>query len=320
MKFHRNFPIHKKISIFAIIKFVKKKMEDNNQLIHNVSKTAIAQGTGEAVSNGFRILMNAIGIPQATIFTPLVRGATIGVMNTCYDDVTQRALSKMENEKVDIVTKTAIQTFMEFAEKDGVIAMNMQIEEGQLQYAYEVSEGLIMTAIRQSQKKKVEVLGRYYGKSFYKDKTDWQDMHQMISMVGNLTFRQIVMIRLISENFRDLDTKLFIHNPSACVEINRLKDYGIWQTSGAAFGINESWPLQLESIIPTDYSEKVNEALMLERLSEDDIKRTVESLWLSKEGTPERMLTEEEYKEFKRRTEWQELDRRGNIILDSGTY
>ena len=113
---------------------------------------------------------------------------------------------------------------------------------------------------------------------------------------------------------------MFIHNPSACVEINRLKDYGIWQTSGAAFGINESWDLQLESIIPTIYSEKVYEALMLDRLSEDDIKRTIESLKLSKEGTPERMLTEEDYKEVKNRTEWQRLDQEGNIkALKEGT-
>lgn len=295
-------------------------MREKQQLIHNVSKTALAQETGEIVSEGFRTLMSVIGIPQAIILSPLVRGATIGVMNTCYDDVTNRALSRMENEKVDIVTKTAIKTFMELAEKDGVIAMNVQIEEGELQYAYEAAEGIIMTSIRESQKKKIEVLGRYFGRALYKFDTDWQDMHQMMSMVGNLTFRQIVMIKLISEEFKDLDNKLFIHNPSACVEINRLKDYGIWQTSGAAFGINESWDLQLESIIPTIYSEKVYEALMLDRLSEDGIKRTIESLKLSKEGTPERMLTEEDYKEVKNRTEWQRLDQEGNIIIDSGTY
>lgn len=197
------------------------------QLLHNTTKSALAQGVGVVVSKGFGLLMTAIGMPEAAIMTPLVRGATIGVMNTCYDDITHRALSKIENQKVDYVMQIAIQTFMDFAEKDGVTAMTMQIEEGQLQYAYEVSEGLILTAIRQSERKKVEVLGRYYGRSFYKGDTDWQDMHQMMTMVGNLTFRQIVMIKLISEGFKGVDIKLFIHNPYACVEINRLKDYGI---------------------------------------------------------------------------------------------
>lgn len=277
-------------------------MSNRSKLINNASKNALAQGAGAAVSKGFGLLMTAIGVPEATILTPLVRGATIGVMNTCYDDITHRALSRIESSKVDLVSQTALHTFMELAEKDGVTAMNMQIEDGQLQYAYEVSEGLILTAIRQSQKKIVEVLGRYYGRSFYKGDTDWQDMHQMMSMVGNLTFRQIVMIRLISEGFKGLDTKMFIHNPYACVEINRLKDYGIWQTEGAAFGINESWDLQLDSIIPTIYSDKVCEALMLDKLSDEDVKRIIDSLHLTTEGTPQTMLTEEDYKAH---TTWQ---------------
>lgn len=265
------------------------------RLIDNASKNAIAQGAGAVVSKGFGLLMTAIGVPEAAILTPLVRGATIGVMNTCYDDFTHRALSKIEDDRVDLVSKTALQTFMELAEKDGVTAMSMQIEEGQLEYAYEVSEGLIMTAIRQSQRKKVEVLGRYYGRSFYKGDVDWQDMNQMMTMVGNLTYRQIVMIRLISEEFKVHDSNLFIHNPSACVEINRLKDYGIWHTEGAAFGINESRAIQLKSIHPTVYAEKVCEALMLDRLSDDDMQRTLESLKLTIEGTPQEVLTQDDY-------------------------
>ena len=288
----------------------------DKSLIHNTTKNALAQGAGAVVSKGFAALMTTIGVPEAAILTPLVRGATIGVMNTCYDDIIHRSLSRIESSKVDLVSQTALQTFIELAEKDGVTAMNMQIEDGQLQYAYEVSEGLILTAIRQSQKKVVEVLGRYYGRSFYKGDVDWQDMHQMINMVGNLSLRQIVLIKLISEGFKDIDGKLFISNPSACVEVNRLKDYGIWQTEGASFGINDSWAIQLNSIISTIYSDKVCEVLMLDRLSEDDIKRTIDSLQLTSEGTPQTMLTEEDYKAH---TTWQ-VDGEKLILPDGKTY
>jgi hypothetical protein len=78
--------------------------------------------------------------------------------------------------------------------------------------------------------------------------------------------------------------------------VNRLRDYGIWLTEGAAFGIDESGTIQLKSIIPSRYSDKVYEALMLDRLSEDDVQRTIDSLDLKTEGTPQRMLTEEDYK------------------------
>ena len=127
-------------------------------------------------------------------------------------------------------------------------------------------------------------MGRYYGRQFYKGNIDWQDMHQMITMAGSLTLRQLIMIRLIADDFKGLDTKSFIGNPSACVEINRLLDYGIWQKDGAAFSINDSIAPQLADIISTPYSKEVSEALMLDRLSEEDIQRTIYSLNLKTEG------------------------------------
>ena len=161
------------------------------------------------------------------------------------------------------------------------------------------------------------MIGRYYGGEFYKHggNIDFQDMHQMITMVGMLTFRQIVLIRLIAEGFKEVNTELFISNPSACVEVNRLRDYGIWKTEGAAFGINESGRIQLKSVIPTEYSAIVCESLMLEKLSDDDVRRTIESLRLTDDGTPQEVLTMEEYRQH---TEWQEFDEAGNLVLDGG--
>lgn len=270
-------------------------MDDNSKLINNVARTALAQGSGVAVSKGFASLMLAVGFPEAAVLTPFVRGATIGLMNTLYDDVTKRSLSERENEKVDLLSKTSLQTFMELAEKDGVTAISMQIDEGQLQYAYEVSEDLMLTAIRQSQQKKVEILGRYYGGSFYKGNIDWQDMHQIIMMAGTLTFRQIVLIRLICEGFGGVSQEMFITKPSACVEINRMQDYGLWMTDMAMFKDDSSAKIQIKLLKPTEYAKMVYDALMLEKLSDEDIKRTLDSLMISDKGEPAEGITKEDY-------------------------
>ena len=76
----------------------------------------------------------------------------------------------------------------------------------------------------------------------------------MINMAGTLTLRTLVVIRLIVESFDSIDKSLFISNQSACVEINRLKDYGIWKTTSATFGINESSSIQLADLVPTEYA------------------------------------------------------------------
>lgn len=271
-------------------------MKDKNNLTINVAKSTLAHGAGAVVSKAFGALMTTVGLPEAVVLTPLVRGATIGVVNKYYDDFTNRMLSTIESQKLDLFSQTAVQTFFDLAERDGVTPMQQQIEEGQLQYAYEAAEGAMLTAIRQSQRAKIKILGRYFGSQLYQDNINWQDMHQILNMADALTFRQLVMIRLIAEDFKGLNKKLFISNPTACVEINRLLDFGIWQTAGAQLGINKSWKIQLESIIPTIYSDEVCKSLMLENLSEDDINEAIRSLSLATGGTPEEMLTAEDYK------------------------
>lgn len=289
-------------------------MEEKNKVIHSVIRTSLAQGTGVAVSKGFASLMIAVGFPEAAVLTPLVRGATIGLMNNLYDDVKKRSLSERENIKVDLLSKTSLQTFMDLAEKDGVTAWTMQIDEGQLQYAYEVSEDLMLTAIRQSQQKKVEILGRYYGRSFYKGNIDWQDMHQIIMMAGTLTFRQIVLIRLICERFGGISPEMYITNPSACVEINRMQDYGLWMTDMVKYKDDSSAKIQIKLIKPTEYAKMVHDALMLEKLSEEDIKRTIESLAISDEGEPAEGITKED---FEAATMWHYDEKEEEAIVGS---
>ena len=249
-----------------------------------ISKNITSQIAEATIDTAFGALAVSAGFPEIALL-PLVKGLVLGLIENCYNDYAQRTLSIRETKKLNQVSKVALQTFHELAEKDGVEAWKLNIDASYAEHAYEVAEHATMEAIRQSESAKVDILGRYYGQSFYKRETNWQDMHQMISMVGSLTLRQIVMIRLISEGFKGLDSKLFITNPSACVEINRLKDYGIWQTTGAAFGINESVLPSLEDIIETNYVNQVSEALMLEHLSEEDVLRTIDSLKLSETVT-----------------------------------
>lgn len=262
-----------------------------------ITKSVIEEFAGTVTETGFMALAAALGLslPATLISVPLAKGLVVGLLENCFNDCSQMTLSVNEKKKLNQVSSVALQTFWELAEKDGVKAWEMCIDPAYIDYSYEVAEHATLEAIRQSEKKKIDILGRYYGRKFYKGGHDWQDMHQMITMAGSLTLRQLVMIRLISEGFPGIDEKLYISNPSACVEINRLKEYGIWQTSGAAFGINESDSIRIDRLVPTKYSEQVNEELMLDKLSENDVKRVIDSLRLTAEGISHSELTEDDF-------------------------
>lgn len=248
------------------------------------SKEIISELAGAAVDTGFNALALAAGFPAVAIAAPLAKGLIVGLIRNCYNDCAQRTLSVRESEKLNRMSAIALQTFRELAEKDNVYAWERAIDPEYIDYAYEVAEHATLEGIKQSERAKLDIIGRYYGRQLYKGFTDWQDMHQIITMTGQLTLRQIVMIRLIAEGFPGIDKELCITNPSACVETNRLLDYGIWRTEGAAFGINDSGSIRLSFLRSTDYAKKVKDALMLDQLSEEDVKRTVESLGLREKG------------------------------------
>ena len=253
-------------------------------------KTICPDIAGAAVDAGFRALAISAGFPAASIVAPFAKGLIVWLIQNCYNDCVQRTLSLREFDKLNQMSAVALQTFRELAEQDNVYALEKPIDPAYIDYAYEVAEHATLESIRQSERAKVDIIGRYYGRQLYKGFADWQDMHQIITMTGMLTLRQLVMIRLIAEGFPGIDRELFITNPSACVETNRLLDYGIWYTEGAAFGVNDSGSICLSYLRPTEYSKMVSEALMLDQLSEEDVKRTVDSLDLRAVGAKRKTM------------------------------
>lgn len=290
-----------------------------NKQVNSVMRNALTQLMGNLTDVGFTALLSSANLPASLTLSmaqAVARGALQGVMQNCYDDVRARMLSVREIEKHDHFFDVAERIYFE------LVAQNYDTSAGQtyvlgdeyIEQLREIAEHASIEAMRESQAKKIDVLGWYYGGEFFRNgpNLNFDEMHQIVSMVSALTFRQIVLIRLIEEGFKGLDENLYVTEPTMCVEINRLKDYGIWQTEGATFGINESWHIQLKTIIPTHYSEKVCKVLLLDKLSEEDIKRAIDGMELKPEGSPMKMLTEDDYRKH---TEWQILDKNGNIKI-----
>ena len=268
-------------------------------MVDEIKRNIINETAGavveKATESAFMGLALAAGFPAAALAMPFVKGVVLGLLENCYNDCSQMTLSVREKRKLNFASQIALQTFRELAENDGVIAWHLNIDPSYVESAYEVAEHVTLEAIRQSETKKVEVLGRYYGSQFYKRNKDWQDMHQIIIMVGTLTLRQIILIRLINEGFMGISPEKFISNPAACVEINRMRDYGLWMTDMAMFKNDASAGLQIKLLKPTEYTHMVCEALMLEKFTDDDIMRTIDSLSLSDLGEPAEGITKEDY-------------------------
>ena len=138
--------------------------------------------------------------------------------------------------------------------------------------------------MRQAELNKIKILGRFYGKSMYEGRTNWNDLHQITSMTGDLSFRQLVLIYLINEDFPSINRDMYISNPHACVEIKQLLKYGIWELSGMLFSENNTAPIQIETINKTSFAQVVSDRLMLTSLNFENIKDVIDSLQLKEDG------------------------------------
>ena len=274
--------------------------------MNEIYKNTTIEVASTLVDNGFPALAVAAGFPVASVLSPLAKGLVVGLIENCYNDYAQRTLSISETKKLNTTSQVALEVFRELSEKDQILAWEISIDPSYEEYAYEVADHVVQEAIRQSEAKKAEVLGWYYGKRIYQGPGDWQDMHQIITMAGTLSFRQIVLIRLINEGFLGIAPEMFITNPSACVEISRMQDYGLWMTDKVTFKDDASAEIQIKVLMPTVYSKMVGEALMLDKLSKEDIKRTLESLSLSEKGEPAEGITKEDFNASNLWTEYNE--------------
>lgn len=226
------------------------------------------------------------GIPLATmkiIFNSCVQG----IMRNCFDDIISRHLSKREVEKHNMVFNIAEQEFFRLASVNHCNSI-VDFSNSYYKYAFEVAEHLSIEAMRQSEEEKIKILGKYYGKQFYYSNTNWGDMHHVISLVGNLSLRQLIMIKLITERFDNVDKELYITNSYACIEINVLLNYGIWSREKLPIETNSTHTIQINSLTPTKVAEDIYNSLSLNDISEDCTQNVIDSLLLNSDSCNQR--------------------------------
>lgn len=265
---------------------------DTSKSIRDITKIIAESGTELSVA----ALADFLGVPLGSLGYIVVKNyanfLTNSTISKVYDDIMARRVSQREIEKVNIVIDVAEKTFWELANKDG---WDKDITYSD--YSWEVAEHIMLEAMRQAELNKVKILGRFYGKTMYEGRTDWNDLHQITSMTGELSFRQLVLIYLINEDFPNINRNMFISNPHACVEIKQLLQNGIWELSGMPFSENNSAPIQIETINKTSFAQVVSDSLMLSSIPENDLQRVIDTLGITPDGVVEEMLEGEMQKE-----------------------
>lgn len=163
-----------------------------------------------------------------------------------------------------------------------------------------------MQSMKEFEHKKLDVLGSYYGRNMYYGNAQWEKIYQTQKMIERLTYRQIVLIRLISEHFNGEDPEHCITAPDASVEVMELLNYGIWKAPGAFLSQDNSQPIKLKSLVSTPYADQLNVELMLDKIEDAHIEHIMTTLRIEPSERVNQTLTLEDVTNMKDSMTWEE--------------
>lgn len=198
-------------------------------------------------------------------------------------DYESRNLSAMQKEKLDEVGKVAFSAFYRLAEKNGWSDNNAE-GYSNTQNLVESIDDVLNKAINESRKTKRVIIGTYLGNYLYylnSTKPNWDNIFYISSMIKKLTFRQLCLISLIGNKFKDIDKgkdNLCITNKVVISELNDLKSQNYWIPLFGYMGGPQEYPLPFKYIVPTQFTSelKIN-VLDIEDLK-DEYSKVVDSL------------------------------------------
>ena len=183
-------------------------------------------------------ILNALGIP-ITSQAMVIIGKSIKMIlkmgvPIVFKDYLDRQLSRMQKERLEDVKSTAIKTIYQLIEKNGWEESHPESVQ-YTQYAIEYIEEIVNKAVNENRQAKRLFLGAYLGSTLYKlssSTPNWDNVFYLSSLIGGLTIRQIILVKLMVDNFdRTNDNKekmMCITNKVAISELKELSNQNMW--------------------------------------------------------------------------------------------
>ncbi len=188
-------------------------------------------------------------------------------------------LSEIQKKKFDIVINRATKTFNKLINTEEQTLLHPESYD-YIQNTLEFSLHILQNAINEFQFKKLEVLGDFWGKAIADGNIDWDNLHTEGNIFNSLTYRQLILLKLLDDGFLEDQQELCINNQTICVELNQLLQLGFRQTSGVYFGTNNSGPIQISQLKKTDFCSTFVERMMLSNIDKKDIESVKNSLFV----------------------------------------
>lgn len=240
----------------------------------------------------------------------IAEGCSASIAQSMYDDIRKRteSVSAHQTEKIELVFEIARKKFVELLAKsmdtEHLVSIDFQLDKSVEEQAFGAAEHVFVASMNQYNMKKLEVLGKLYGKAFFEDKRNFDDLHLAIDIADRWSYRQILLLYLICNDCCGLAKELYITDSRICIELRRLQNDGVWFIDGVPLSIDNSMPIQVAQLRPTDFAKELYQELVLDDIPVDDVKEIMKDFRLAKDANGIEVVKSEEVKNPK----WGDID------------
>lgn len=228
--------------------------------------------------------------------TKIAVNALWDFMKKAYEDYSNRQISNIQKNNADIVMQYANETFMNLSNEKS--PSNSHVESySYMEAAFDFSIHMLMKAVNESQRKKLPIMGRFWGYAAAQDNNNWDDMVNKANILSSLSYRQTVLIIILKEGFNGEEkSKMAISNPSVCIELHQMLQLGLWKINGARFTTDNSAPIPIEDIETTIFCDEIYNIMMLKEISNVEISEVKKQLNLIRKPNVSYLKNEDDLK------------------------
>lgn len=208
---------------------------------------------GASAAEGLAIVLGAEPtVALATAATFVAKNIVQGSLEKVHCEFLSRTLTESQISKVEKVFAAAQHKYYQLINEQGWELIHPEADY----YVNGIEESIeraVLVAMNEAEQKKINVHGNVLGNYFVLN-NNWSDYHYQAKLIEKFTWRQLVLIHLISNRFPNCPKGSCIHNHTACVEANELLSYGIWSQKGAPYDMNNSDPISIKLLEPTEFA------------------------------------------------------------------
>lgn len=238
----------------------------------------MGEGAGVSATKGLALILGCEPTALAATATAFVaKNIVQGSLEKIHTEFLERSLTEYQGSKVEQVMSAAQRKYYQMVNQQGWQLVHPEADY-YVKGVVESIERAVLIAMNEAEQNKINVHGNVLGNYFVLNQ-DWSDYHFQAKLIEKLTWRQLVLIHLISNHFPGCTKGSCIHNHTACVEVNELLRYGVWAQKGSPYDMNNSDPICIYLLEPTDFAHSLASMMSIADYGQgviDDVINTLE--------------------------------------------